>query len=234
MKITCIDITKIFIEHESGIKTLVLRGIDLDIHSEDREWITIFGPSGCGKSTLLEILTLCKPPTTGFLRINDVLSNEIPLNKRHSLFQTLGYSKQYSLDNIFLHYSVHDNIRFALKSHKIKEFTRKSRIEELLENFCLDHRGDAVTSHLSGGELQRLSIAIAVSSKPEIFFLDEPFSALDYDTRNECHDELIRLHKMWEIPILLVTHDFAEAEKLGDRIIHINQGVIEKESFIKK
>ena len=77
---------------------------------------------------------------------------------------------------------------------------------------------------ISGGEKQRVALARALAAKPDILLLDEPFSALDDDTRNRCHEELIRIHQLWKIPVVIVTHRKADAEKLAHRTIRIEKG----------
>lgn len=98
----------------------------------------------------------------------------------------------------------------------------------LLSTVGIDHLLDKYPHQLSGGQKQRVALVRALATEPEILLLDEPLSALDADTRKQCQDELLRLHRMWNIPFLLVTHDREEAEKLADVILFIENGRIKE------
>ena len=102
------------------------------------------------------------------------------------------------------------------------------RIEQLVSTLGIKHLQKKYPHQISGGEKQRVALARALATEPSLLLLDEPLSALDSKTRLECQDELQRLHEIWRIPFIIVTHDRQEAEKLGDKIIFLESGLITK------
>jgi molybdate transport system ATP-binding protein len=98
------------------------------------------------------------------------------------------------------------------------------KLARLLETFGIEHLARRRPAELSGGEQQRVALARALVAEPDILLLDEPFSALDYDTRGRIYDELLTAHELWRIPFILVTHERSEAERLGDRILYLRGG----------
>src|SRR5690625_2334477 len=106
---------------------------------------------------------------------------------------------------------------------------RENFAEQLLNNLRINHLKHKYPQHISGGEKQRVAIARALATEPNILLLDEPFSALDDDTRQNSQEELLRIHRLWRIPVILVTHNRTEAKKLGNRILYINRGEMSDE-----
>ncbi|MFC7063012.1 ATP-binding cassette domain-containing protein [Halobacillus seohaensis] len=188
-----------------------------DLHASfemDSETVVLVGPSGSGKTTLLNCIAGLTNPDHGeiiFSKIPLLKNSEInvPIQKRN-----IGYLFQnYAL---FPHMTVYKNISYGAINEEI--------IKQLLHSLKIEHLVNKYPQQISGGEKQRVALARALATKPNILLLDEPFSSLDEETKAECHHELLRLKKEWQIPTLLVTHNKSEAAKLGDRILMIQEG----------
>ncbi len=180
------------------------------------EIIVLTGPSGAGKTTTLNCISGLDHPDSGEILLNDrQLFQEnrksLPVQKRN-----IGYVFQdYAL---FPHMTIRRNIKYGMKDNRL--------VNTLVNVVGIDHILESYPAEISGGEKQRVALVRALATKPEALLLDEPFSSLDDKTKVECQNELLRLHAMWKIPIIMVTHDIQEAEKLGDRILRIEQGRI--------
>lgn len=187
----------------------------------DNEVVALQGPSGSGKTTILDCISGIKAPDEGIIKIDDkiVFSSSdnvnLPIRNRH-----IGYLFQnYAL---FPHMTVEENILFGVKN--IKNYNM-DYIKYITETFKIDHLKDRKPSHISGGEKQRVALARALAVKPNILLLDEPFSALDKDTKGIVYKEFLQYKKEFKISIILVTHDPYESEMLADRIISIKDGI---------
>ncbi|CAM3258123.1 ATP-binding cassette domain-containing protein [Filibacter tadaridae] len=197
-------------------KTLTHFELNVDFTVSKDEIIVLFGPSGSGKTTILNCIVGLTKATSGFIQLNnrtlfDAKKVNLPIQQRK-----IGYLFQdYAL---FPHLSVWKNIAYGMKT--------ESFAKQLMKELRIDHLADQFPNAISGGEKQRVAIARALATEPDLLLLDEPFSALDDATRERSHEELMRLHKLWEIPVILVTHSHAEAEKLGSRILYLDEGTI--------
>ena len=182
-----------------------------------QEILALVGSSGSGKTTLLNCLAGIVHPDAGKISLNgrDFYSKgQKPLKIQN---RKVGYLFQdYSL---FPHLTAEQNILYALSRgadlSPITELTKILGITGLLAKY---------PHQISGGEKQRVALTRAMAVQPDILLLDEPFSALDDANRDRCQDELLRIHRQWQIPIIFVTHRIADAEKLADRIIRIEKG----------
>lgn len=181
------------------------------------EVMAIVGPSGSGKTTLLNSIAGIVHPDNGFIRLNGRDFFETGRKPLKIQNRRIGYLFQdYAL---FPHMTARQNIFFSVSqkgntSH-ISELTELLGINELLDNY---------PHQISGGEKQRVALARALAAKPDLLLLDEPFSALDDDTRNRCQQQLLRIHRLWGIPVMFVTHSRQEAAKLADRIVQVDRG----------
>jgi sulfonate transport system ATP-binding protein len=184
----------------------VLADINLDV--KKGEFVSIVGSSGCGKSTLLKLITSLEDLTDGEILIEDELVKE-PSEKCNMIFQEA---------RLFPWLSVAKNIEFTIPK-SVPKNERKKRVQEHIELVGLKGFENALPSQLSGGMQQRVSIARALATKPEILLLDEPFGALDAFTRINMQEETLRIWKSEKTTMLLVTHDIDEAIYLSDRII---------------
>ena len=187
------------------------------------ETFVVMGLSGSGKSTLIRCLSRLVDPTAGEVLLNgeDLLAmddeqlREVRRGKISMVFQHFG---------LFPHRKVIDNIAYGLEVQKVDKATRHARATEVLNIVGLDGWADRYPQQLSGGMQQRVGLARALAVDPEILLFDEPFSALDPLIRKEMQDELIRLQKTMQRTIIFITHDFAEALRLGDRIAIMKDG----------
>lgn len=193
--------------------------------SVQKEIVVLFGPSGSGKTTILNSIAGLVHPETGVIQLNENVfyregQKPLPVQKRN-----IGYLFQdYAL---FPHMTVEQNVRYGLKKgHELN-------LAPLLSTVGIDHLLQKYPHQLSGGQKQRVALVRALATEPDILLLDEPLSALDADTRKQCQNELLRLHAMWNIPFLLVTHDREEAEKLADVILLIDNGTIKERKHEK-
>ncbi|WP_141432869.1 ATP-binding cassette domain-containing protein [Bacillus sp. 03113] len=189
--------------------------IQVEFEAEN-DIIILFGPSGSGKTTILNCIAGLDSPDEGSIQLNDCSffrtnQKPTPIQKRN-----IGYLFQDFA--LFPHMTIEKNITYALKS--------QSLVDHLVQVIGIEHLLKKYPRQISGGEKQRVALARALSTEPKILLLDEPFSSLDQQTKKECHSELLRLHRIWKIPIIMVTHDYEEAKKLGNRILHLKKGHI--------
>ena len=187
-------------------KQLVLDRINLDIYP--REFVCIVGASGCGKSTLLNIVAGLLPSSSGKVAIDgtELLG---PGADRGMVFQNY---------TLFPWLTVADNIGFGLELKKISKTRRKEMIGYYLEIIGLTQFANAYPKQLSGGMKQRVAIARALANEPEILLLDEPFGALDAQTKEQMQEFLLDLWDQTHITVLMITHDVEEAIFLSQRI----------------
>lgn len=189
------------------------------------EIFVIMGLSGSGKSTMVRCLSRLIEPTAGEILLDDedlLKANqqeliEIRRHKMGMVFQGFG---------LLPHLSVLDNVAFPLKVQGVDERTRRKRAAEMIELVGLSGREAAFPRQLSGGQQQRVGIARSLAVEPEIWFLDEPFSALDPLIRRQMQDEFVRLQTMLNKTIVFITHDFLEALKIADRIAIMKDGQV--------
>jgi NitT/TauT family transport system ATP-binding protein len=187
----------------------VLNGVNLKI--KEGEFVTIVGPSGCGKSTLLNIIAGLDRPDSGSVIIRRaVASNDTALTKRIMIFQEGA---------LFPWLNVQDNVEFGLNIAKMPKEKSGQVADNYIEMVGLSKFSESFVHQLSGGMKQRVAIARALAIEPEVLLMDEPFAALDVQTRNLLHEELVGIHKTTGKTILFVTHNINEAMLLGDRVI---------------
>jgi NitT/TauT family transport system ATP-binding protein len=190
-----------------GSFTPALQNIDLEI--EQGEFVCIVGPSGCGKSTLLYLIAGLDRPTTGEIAV-DGSPVKGPGTDRILLFQELG---------LFPWLTVRQNVEFGLKMAGVSKTERKDQARVFLRMVHLSHFEDHYVHQLSGGMKQRVALARSLTLRPKILLMDEPFAALDAQTRDMLHDELERIWKETSPTIVFVTHNVREAVRLGDRVL---------------
>ena len=203
----------------------VLNGVDLKI--KEGEFVTIVGPSGCGKSTLLNIIAGLDRPDSGSVLIRGhVASSNTSSTKRIMIFQEGA---------LFPWLNVQDNVEFGLKVAKMPKEMSRRVANKYIEMVGLSKFSECFPYQLSGGMKQRVAIARALAMEPEVLLMDEPFAALDVQTRDLLHEELVGIHKATGKTILFVTHNINEAILLGDRIIVLSSVLkdIKKEFLIE-
>ena len=187
--------------HDSKSETYAIEDINLEVY--DKEIVSIVGPSGCGKSTLLSILSGLDSKSDGSIEKNCNLK--------------IGYMLQ--KDSLFPWRTVLDNclIGLEIKNNLNEESIQKTK--ELLETYGLKDFIYRYPNSLSGGMRQRVALIRTLSTNPDILLLDEPFSALDYQTRLKLSDDVYNIIKKEGKTAILVTHDIAEAISISDRIV---------------
>ena len=184
-----------------------LRDIDLTIN--DGEFISIVGPSGCGKSTLLEITAGLTPKTRGSVRISDTEVSG-PRQEVGVVFQ------EYSL---YPWRTVLRNTEFGLEIMGVDEDERRQRAKEMLDLVGLSQFEKSYPDELSGGMQQRVALARTLASDPDILLMDEPFGALDEQTRMYMGEELLRIWSETEKTVVFITHSLQESVLLSDRVV---------------
>lgn len=198
---------------------VILNHINLDIN--EKEFVTILGPSGCGKTTTLRIIGGFIEPDSGDVFFDDKRINGTPPNKRNvnTVFQ------KYSL---FPHLNVFDNVAFGLKLKKVPKSEIKRKVTQMLKTVDLKGYEKRSVSKLSGGQQQRVAIARALVCDPDVILLDEPLGALDLKLRKSMQLELKEIQQKTQKTFIYVTHDQEEALTMSDRVVVMNNGVIEQ------
>ena len=198
-------------------KTRILKGIDLEI--EDGEYLSLLGPSGCGKSTLLKTIAGLIPVSGGTVSLGGKIINEVPAYKRGTVivFQDM---------RLFPNMTVAENVAYPLRIKGMNKSERLRKAEEYLGYVRLDGLGDRKISRLSGGQQQRVALARALASEPQIVLLDEPFSSLDENLREDMRKLVKDLHRRFHMTTVMVTHDRQEALAMADRVAIMFDGQI--------
>lgn len=193
----------------------------------DGEFVSILGPSGCGKTTMLRMVAGFERPTQGEIYIGDRLISSgkdgtfVPPEKRNIGMVFQSYA-------VWPHMSVFDNIAYPLKIQKVSKADIQTRTAKALELVHLEGYGTRYPHQLSGGQQQRVALARALVGEPRLLLLDEPLSNLDAKLRESMRFEIKDLQKKLNITVIYVTHDQAEAMAMSDRIVVMNQGVIQQ------
>ena len=184
-----------------------LNDVNFDIEKQD--FVSLVGPSGCGKTTILSLTAGLLKPSSGEI----LLAGEKKIDKKK-----IGY--MFQRDQLFEWRTVWKNITLGLEIQKPKDKAEKLRkAEELLKKYGLDGFKDKKPRNLSGGMRQRVALIRTLALEPELLLLDEPFSALDYQTRLSVCDDVYQIIKSEKKTALLVTHDISEAISMSDKII---------------
>lgn len=199
------------------IKNLPDFKIDVTIKTDKGELSVLFGPSGSGKTTCLDMIAGLAHPNLGHIRMGEntyFSSNQkpCPTEKR-----SVGYVMQdYAL---FPHMTTEKNVQYGMKSVRKSE-----KALALLDQFGISHLRNVYPHEMSGGEKQRTAIARALATEPDLLLLDEPLSALDDKARHDALTVITDIQRNLNIPIIMVTHNWAEAEKVATRIYKIEKG----------
>jgi NitT/TauT family transport system ATP-binding protein len=189
-----------------GRPVLALDGVSLEV--KEREFVALLGPSGCGKSTLLYLLGGFLPVESGSITVGGKVVTA-PGPDRGIVFQN------YSL---FPWKTVKQNVLYGLEKQRMPKAEREKRAQELIELVNLKGFEDSYPSQLSGGMKQRVAIARTLAIEPETLLMDEPFGALDAQTRTLMHEELLAIMRRTPKTVVFVTHDVREAVYLADRV----------------
>ena len=191
----------------SNNRLVALKNINLQV--QPGEFLCIVGPSGCGKSTLLHLIAGLHKQSSG-----DVLVDNTPVQgpgtDRILIFQELG---------LFPWLTVAQNVEFGMRMKGITKRKREAKVRDYLRLVHLHQFKDSYIHQLSGGMRQRVALARALATEPDVLLMDEPFAALDAQTRDLLHDELERIWAETRRTIVFVTHNVREAVRLGDRVV---------------
>ncbi len=188
---------------------------------EDGEFVVFVGPSGCGKTTTLRMIAGFEDPTSGEIRIDGRVVNDLEPRDR-------GLGMVFQSHALFPHKTVAQNIEFGLRMKKVPPAERARHVREVAELVRITHLLDKMPSQCSGGESQRVALARTLVTNPSTFLLDEPLSSLDAKLRRELRAECDRLHAVLRRTFIYVTHDQEEAMTLANRIAVMRNGEIEQ------
>ena len=225
--ILCDELVKIYMS--DGLKVMALQGLDLEVRRG--EMLAIIGKSGSGKSTLLNMIGGLENPTAGRLVIcgKDMAAytdKELTAYRK----KTVGFVWQKSSRNLFPFLTAKDNVEMPMLFMKRTPAQRSARAMELLKMVGMAKYADKFPGQLSGGEQQRIAIAVALAGEPEILLADEPTGAVDSKTSDNIFDLFTRLNREMGITIIIVTHDTNLAKKV-DRVVSISDGKIGTEKL---
>ena len=197
--------------------------LEIKLHIKQGEFVALFGESGAGKTTLLRCLSGLADPDEGFIRVHgiswfdSVKKTSLPIQHRR-----IGYMFQdYAL---FPNMSVRGNLEFALRKG-----ADRLRVQELIEIMALGELQHRKPNTLSGGQQQRVALARALAAESHLLLLDEPFSALDQETKVRLQDEVLQLQRHFGLTTVMVSHDVSEVYRLSKRVLIIEQGRILRE-----
>ncbi len=198
---------------------------DISFHVNSGEFLCVVGPSGCGKSTLLSLLSGLLVPEKGEIRLDGV-----PVGKGAS---GIGYMLQ--RDHLFEWRTILSNVSLGLEVRRMCDSKHLSRVKGLLDSYGLQYFYDAHPSELSGGMRQRAALIRTLALEPDLLLLDEPFSALDYQTRLSVCDDISSIIRSRRKTVILITHDLSEAVSAADRILILTSrpGTIKGELVIQ-
>ena len=193
----------------------------VNLEISDREFVVLVGPSGCGKTTTLRMVAGLEEITEGDIYIGDRLVNNLASKDRNIAMVFQSYA-------LYPHMKVFDNMAFGLKMRKIPKEERSTLVNDAAEILGIQNLLDRKPKQLSGGQRQRVALGRAIVRKPDVFLFDEPLSNLDAKLRVQMRTELIKLHNRLQSTSVYVTHDQVEAMTMGDRIVVMNNGLIQQ------
>ena len=194
---------------------------NFNINIGDGEFIVLVGPSGCGKSTLLRMISGLESIDQGEIYLDTKLINNLIPSKREIAMVFQSYA-------LYPHMNVFENMSFGLKMEKIPKNEIHDKVKSAAATLQIEDLLERKPKQLSGGQRQRVAIGRAITRNPKVFLFDEPLSNLDAALRSEMRVEISKLHKKLKSNIIYVTHDQIEAMTLADRIVVLNNGIIEQ------
>jgi multiple sugar transport system ATP-binding protein len=208
------NVTKVF---DGGVVAVD----DVTVDVADKEFMVVVGPSGCGKTTTLRMIAGLEQVTSGNIRIEDKIVNDVRPKDRDIAMVFQNYA-------LYPHMTVYQNIAFSLKLRKCPKQTIKQKVTQVSHMLGLAELLDRRPKALSGGQRQRVAIGRAIVGDPKAFVFDEPLSNLDAKLRASIRAELKALHHKLQTTSIYVTHDQAEAMTLGDRICVMYNGAVQQ------
>lgn len=228
--IRCDSLVKIY--KSEDVEVMALQGLDLEI--KKGELMAVIGKSGSGKSTLMNMIGGLERPSAGKLYIDGkdlfTLSDNEMVEYRN---KTVGFVWQKSSRNLVPYMTAVENIEVPMYFTKKSPEEMRKKALELIEKVGMLHKKDSYPEQMSGGEQQRIAIAVALANEPDILLADEPTGAVDSKTSNKIQDLFCTLNKELGITIIIVTHDISLANKVN-RVVMISDGKISTEKIMKE
>ncbi len=215
--VTIKDLTKKY-----GDLTVVDK-FNLDI--KDGEFISLLGPSGCGKTTSLRMVAGLENPTSGLIKIDDDIVNSEEINIAPEKRSVGMVFQSYA---VWPHMNVFENVCFPLKLRNLDTKTIKERTLEVLDVVEMSGLEKRMPNQLSGGQQQRVALARGLVMEPKVLLLDEPLSNLDAKLRAKMRQDIRSIQQKMKITVLYVTHDQIEAFEMSDRMVIMNNGLVEQ------
>jgi multiple sugar transport system ATP-binding protein len=194
---------------------------DFNLEIADKEFIIFVGPSGCGKSTTLRMVAGLEDISSGELKIDGRLVNDVEPKDRDIAMVFQNYA-------LYPHMTVYDNMAFGLKLRKVSKEKIDEMVKEAARILDLEKLLDRKPKALSGGQRQRVAMGRAIVRSPKVFLMDEPLSNLDAKLRVQMRTEIAKLHQRLGATIIYVTHDQTEAMTLGTRIVVMKDGIVQQ------
>lgn len=228
--ISCDGLVKIYKTKE--IEVMALQGLDLEI--KRGELMSVIGKSGSGKSTLMNIIGGLERPSAGRITVGgkslaDMSEKDMVLYRKN----TVGFVWQKSGRNLFPYLSSVENIEATMNFTGMRASEKRKKALELLDMVGMSHKSSSLPGQMSGGEQQRVAIAVALANSPKILLADEPTGAVDSKTSDRIQDLFRKLNRELGITIIIVTHDMKLANKV-DRVVMISDGKISTEKILKQ
>jgi len=200
-------------------ETDAVRGINLDI--KHNEFIALVGPSGCGKTTTLRMIAGLEDITAGQIQVGDRIVNDVMPKDRDIAMVFQNYA-------LYPHMTVYQNMSFGLRLKKVPKHEIERRVQLAAEILNISELLGRRPKQLSGGQRQRVAMGRAIVRDPQVFLFDEPLSNLDAKLRVQMRTEIKKIHQRVRTTVVYVTHDQIEAMTLADRIVVMNEGIIEQ------
>ncbi len=194
---------------------------ETSLNIENGEFVVFVGPSGCGKSTLLRMIAGLEDITSGEIVLDSNIINNIDPSERDVAMVFQNYA-------LYPHMTVYNNMAYGLKNRGISKQEIENKVIDAAKLLEIDDYLSRKPSMLSGGQRQRVAMGRAIVRNPKIFLFDEPLSNLDAKLRNQMRLEIKKLQRQMGVTSIFVTHDQTEAMTLGDRIVVINNGIVEQ------
>jgi multiple sugar transport system ATP-binding protein len=194
---------------------------DMTAEVKDKEFVVLVGPSGSGKSTALRMLAGLEEISDGTVKIGDRVVNDVAPKDRDIAMVFQSYA-------LYPHMSVYDNLSFGLKLRKTPKNEIDKRVRDAAQILGLEPFLDRKPKALSGGQRQRVALGRAIVRQPKVFLMDEPLSNLDAKLRVQTRVQILKLHQRLQTTFIYVTHDQVEAMTMGDRIVVLNNGIVQQ------
>src|SRR6202521_4007795 len=194
---------------------------DLSLQIADGEFLVLVGPSGCGKTTAVRCVAGLESISDGKLLIGDRVVNDVAPKDRDIAMVFQSYA-------LYPHMTVYDNLAFGLKLRHMAKSEIQTRVNEAAGILGLEKYLDRKPKALSGGQRQRVALGRAVVRQPQVFLMDEPLSNLDAKLRVQTRVQILKLHQRLQTTFIYVTHDQVEAMTMGDRIVVLNNGIVQQ------